>query len=250
MFWNRSITPIAAPSGWESADVRYATDQRVQLKELGIVVRIDITGDRYGRLIAVRRVYSSSVSRWLCRCKCGKCVAVRLSDLRTRKTRSCGCMRSENTKRNNRLRSTHGETRNGKIPPEYLSWRAAKARCFNPNNAQYSSYGGRGITMCRRWRESFKNFVTDMGRRPSLKYSIERIDGSGNYEPGNCKWATSREQTRNRSCTRFYSYRGKTQTIREWSEELGVDFWALAWRYKQGWDAEIALTTPFRKLRK
>lgn len=117
-------------------------------------------------------------------------------------------------------------------------------RCTNPNNPQYSSYGGRGITVCDRWRHSFENFLADMGPRPSDKHSIDRIDNDGNYEPGNCRWATQREQCRNKRSNRIIEFDGVRLPVVDWAERLGVPVEMLRGRIKQGWSDEAIIATP------
>jgi hypothetical protein len=118
--------------------------------------------------------------------------------------------------------------------PEYRAWSAMKLRCANPNNEQYHNYGGRGITVCDRWRQSFAAFLVDMGPRPSPRHSIDRIDNNGNYEPGNCRWATSREQNRNRRNNIVLTHDGRTMCLADWARELGVPRGTLLARYRDG----------------
>lgn len=160
-------------------------------------------GEKYGRLVIIREadpVFRSrtgggcrAVRRVICRCVCGNEVTVFLSNLRRGQTKSCGCLRREITSSN---RMTHGETI-GKMSSEYATWKSMRARCQNPNDNDFQYYGGRGINVCRRWQK-FENFLADMGRRPSPELSIDRINNDGDYEPGNCRWATPTEQSRNR----------------------------------------------------
>lgn len=155
---------------------------------------IDITGLRFGRLLAVKRV--APVDRfavWLLRCDCGVEVVKRGSDLRAGYVQSCGCFRRDNTRELN-LSHSHKE---GRRPSRsYGTWQAMKARCENPRHKGYRLYGERGITICNRWRDSFAAFLEDMGERPEGR-TLDRINPNGNYEPGNCRWATPKEQAAN-----------------------------------------------------
>ena len=114
------------------------------------------------------------------------------------------------------------------------------ARCYNPNNAAYNRYGGRGITVCKRWRK-FENFLADMGNRPSSKYSIDRIDNSGNYTRENCKWSTMKEQCRNRRNNRLLTLNGETHCVAEWVDIVGIRSDTIRARLKRGWSVERAL---------
>lgn len=182
---------------------------------------IDRTGVRYGILKVIERVDCGPASkgkrvRWLCRCDCGAVKSVTGHELASGDTTSCGCVKKAKTGAINR---THGLTRTG----TYNSWRAAKARCHDPNNAKFYMYGAVGIAMCDRWRNDFSAFYEDMGPRPE-GYSIDRIDQTKGYEPGNCQWATSAEQCLTRGSTRLYRWAGTWLTTKEIAEREGVAF--------------------------
>lgn len=154
---------------------------------------VDITGQKYGRLTALSDVGKDIRNGrvWRCLCECGNYVNVPSNKLRQNHTRSCGCWKNESA--SDRFK-THGQSRR---TPEYRTWSAMKTRCTNPNAQHYDKYGGRGISISPRWVDNFDNFYEDMGPKPSPKHSIDRIDVNGNYEPGNCRWATKTEQSRN-----------------------------------------------------
>lgn len=119
-----------------------------------------------------------------------------------------------------------------------------KDRCLNPKMPQYKNYGGRGITICDRWRKSFIDFLEDVGRRPSLDHTLDRIDNNGNYEPGNVRWATPEEQQNNKRDSRLVSFNGETKTIAQWARHCGMEKSTLYRRIMSGWDVELALFTP------
>lgn len=125
--------------------------------------------------------------------------------------------------------------------PEYTAWAGMLQRCRNPKNAAYPDYGGRGITVCDAWRDSFEAFYADLGPRPSARHSIDRIDNDGNYEPGNCRWATAKEQNRNTRRARLLTFDGRTQLLSDWGAELGVHPEAIRGRLRRGWSIEDAL---------
>ncbi len=158
----------------------------------------DLTGQAFGRLTAEQPIYISWSDRrhWRCRCECGNTVTVRATHLKSGATQSCGCLQAERT---SAAQKKHGET--GSI--EYHVWVHIKGRCFNMNDAAFASYGGRGITMCDRWRHSFEAFLSDMGRRPARSLSIDRINNDGPYSPENCRWATRLQQRHNQRAHRL-----------------------------------------------
>lgn len=139
-------------------------------------------------------------------------------------------------------RIKHGHAITGRsLSPTYLSWRAMIGRCEDPNNKRYHRYGGRGIVVCSRWRQDFCNFLKDMGEKQA-GYTLDRIDNDGNYEPSNCRWATSKEQGRSNYKARPITAFGKTQLLIDWAHETGIKRETIARRLKQGWTVDRALT--------
>jgi len=199
----------------------------------------DLTGKAFCRLLVLAYAGRDKwhKTRWLCRCDCGTKKVVSGSHLGSGATLSCGCLAE--TRRANRR--THGLTHS----PEWNTWVAMKERCSNPRQTAWGRYGGRGIKICDRWIGSFENFLADMGRKPTPQHSIDRIDNDGNYEPGNCRWASPSAQARNNSRTLNLGFAGETLCLREWARRKGIPEGTLYARVvTRGWPIERALTTP------
>lgn len=194
---------------------------------------IDLTGQRCGRWTVIGEANTPSRHvYWNCVCECGTHKIVRGSALTS--GHSNGCKPCGKRK--------HGMTGT----PEYVNWQRMNGRCRNPQCKDFPEYGGRGITICDRWR-SFAAFYADMGPRPSPVHSIDRYpDQDGNYEPNNCRWATPTEQSRNRHHVRPITFNGATQYLPDWSAQLGIAYGTLYGRLKKGWTTEKAFTTPPR----
>lgn len=206
---------------------------------------IDITGQRYGRLIAVKRIekpegIKSNSAWWLFKCDCGKDVTTNSNNVRSGRIKSCGCWQKE------RL-ITHGKS-NTKL---FSVWSRMRERCTNENRRDFHRYGGRGITVCDEWRNDFQAFYDwAMANGYDDNLTIDRLDNDGNYCPNNCRWATQKEQANNRSTNIFITYNGNTLTVTQWAEKTGVLCDTLSKRLnKYGWSVEKALTTPIRKQR-
>lgn len=141
---------------------------------------------------------------------------------------------------------THGHTAEGADSPTYRTWRGMIQRCTNPKAHEFSSYGGRGIHVCERWLDSFEAFLADMGERPEGTTLDRYPDNDGDYEPGNCRWATRAEQARNSSRARLVEINGETDTIMSWCRRYGINHQTVRYREQRGWDVELAITTPPR----
>lgn len=132
-----------------------------------------------------------------------------------------------------------------RFAPEYSSYRAMIQRCYNPNNIRYKNYGAKGISVCPKWKGSFKNFLADVGPKPSPKHSIDRYPNrNGNYEPGNVRWATRKEQDRNLGRNKPITFNGRTMLLCDWAESIGMSDDTLRGRLMRGWSFEKAITTP------
>lgn len=203
---------------------------------------LNLTGQIFGRLtVGDRHPVKNKQGgyRWNCKCICGNLVIVTGSLLKFGNSKSCGCILKENTIKRNIANAIHGMTDS----IEYSSWGSMKDRCNTITNKDYVNYGGRGIKICEEWNNSFENFYRDMGPRPNKKHSIERINVNGNYEPSNCKWATSKEQSNNRRTNRRISYKDETLTLKQLSEKYNVPYTVLKSRMALKWSIERAITT-------
>lgn len=206
--------------------------------------KIDIRGAEFGRLTAVEAVArAGGKTRWRCVCQCGTEVIVTTGNLRSGNSKSCGCL---NTERVAALNRTHGRSKTR----EYSTWQAMKSRCTNKSYTQYKDYGGRGIGVCDRWKESFENFLDDMGERPSESYSIDRINVDGDYEPGNCKWSTHDEQVNNARSNHNIAFDGRTLTASQWARRLGMKPLTILARVRKGLPVEQVLFVGRIKRRK
>ncbi len=176
-----------------------------------------------------------------CRCDCGTERHVRQDLLISGGSGSCGCLSKEQKAEYLRTHArTHGESRTDSA--EYRCWVNIRKRCEKRYSTSFKDYGARGIRVCERW-QSFENFLADMGRRPSPKHSIERHDSNGDYEPGNCRWATKHEQVRNTRRSVLIEFRGRTLCLGDWAREIGVSSRTLRWRI-ENWGVERALSVP------
>lgn len=155
---------------------------------------VEMEGKKFGRLFVLSRAGSNKrgLAKWICKCDCGRSLKVNGADLRNGNTASCGCS----------LNKSNGEAKTR--TPEYGCWESMISRCENKNNKYWHNYGGRGIKVCPTWRNSFVTFLSDVGRRPSREYSLDRINNDGDYEPGNVRWATREQQNQNRRPRRTY----------------------------------------------
>lgn len=198
----------------------------------------NLTGMRFCRLLveAFAGQTRSGSCRWQCLCECGNRKTIDAGTLKKGEARSCGCLQRELVAARSR---THGHRK----LPEYPIWVGIITRCENKGDKSYARYGARGIKICRRWRESFEAFFQDMGPRPSPRHSIDRIDNGGNYEPGNCRWATTIEQGRNKATNRVLTMDGRSQPLSAWAEEFDVSYTMVHDRLNKGWDLRNALTT-------
>jgi len=184
---------------------------------------VDLTGKRFGRLMVKGRHPKNSSTGsplWDCICDCGDVTVVWGKHLRRSATKSCGCLQRELAIKAN---TTHGEASGGELTRELVSWRGLKNRCLNMNAEKWENYGGRGIKICDRWKDDFKNFLEDMGRRPEGCSSIDRIDNDGDYEPGNCRWATHKQQAGNTTRSVWIENGGERQIKADWLREVGVN---------------------------
>lgn len=214
---------------------------------------VDLTGQRFGRLTVIDRAGTapSGHALWFCQCDCGEYKTLSSNQLNTG-TKSCGCLQRERASEVGMKPKSSTRKRRERIPPDlrrlHQTHRDMLTRCNNPNNKRYALYGGRGITVCKEWRESFLAFAEwakNNGYNNSL--TLDRKDPNGNYCPENCRWATQKEQNNNRRNNRIVEYRGEKMTLHELSDQCGIDYRTLWCRIKAGWTVEDAAERPIRR---
>ena len=206
----------------------------------------DMPGRRFARFTVTREVEPLvhftekrrvAIRMFECKCDCGSVKTVRMFSLRNGTTLSCGCLRNEKNVFHARV---HGHASHIAKAPEYNAWLNMKSRCYNPLNDRFERYGGRGITVCDRWRDDYEAFFADMGRKPSPQHSIDRIDNNGNYELSNCRWALSKVQARNNRRNRHVLFEGKSIPLSEACELSGLSYDMVKARLRRGWSDEKA----------
>ena len=193
--------------------------KRKKIKSCGCLNSPNLVGSVFGRLKVIERCEENNSfgqTLWRCLCECGNYTVVSITGLKNN-TKSCGCLRKENTKT---MSTTHGL----RYSPEYRIWSAMKNRCSNENSANYVRYGEKNITVCDEWKDSFETFYRDMGPRPTPKHSIDRKDNDVGYSKDNCRWATPLEQASNKRKTVFYQYNGIYRTLPAWCREFGLNY--------------------------
>lgn len=209
---------------------------------------IDISNQRFGKLIAIQRVPSGIGNRtiWLCRCDCGTIKTVQTGNLRNGDTKSCGCASHEAARqRFIQMNTSHGWSGTA----TYESWKAMNKRCSNKNSPDYPDYGGRGIAVCPQWQK-FEAFLADMGPRPE-GMTIERNNNQLGYSKSNCKWATPVEQANNKRTNTMITCGGVTKTLTQWCREMGLNYQTIQGRIQdKKWSPERAFTQPIKQTKR
>ncbi len=220
--------------------------KRGRIQSCGCADKIDRTNLRYGRLVCIKYLGNR---RWLCRCDCGIEKSINSVHLVDGHTQSCGCLNKEltiqrNKSQENRLRTQKEKTTHGMShSTEFRIWANMLDRCHRPNNKSFKDYGGRGITICDSWSNSFEAFYQDMGQRPSSNHSLDRIDNSLGYSLENCRWATRLEQANNKRNNRMIIFGDKTLSLAHWAREIGISHSRLFRRIERH-GIEKALSMP------
>lgn len=179
-------------------------------------------GAVFGNFTIISQVIGKGKTKYWVKCICGKEKIIFGTVIKSGMNKSCGCLTIRgNTIKHNLSRSS-----------EYSSWCSMLNRCYNINVESYCNYGARGIIVCDSWRNSFQNFINDMGMKPDKKYSIDRINNDGNYEPSNCKWATHTEQANNRRNNRFLKYKGEVKTIKQWAKIFDIGYTLISYHLR------------------
>lgn len=200
----------------------------------------DLTGRRFGRLVVSQYAgmlnggMRKSTSAWSCICDCGNSCVVRHGHLQSGNTKSCGC---------GKIPLRHGHAKRGGWTKEYRAWKNIRRRCRNPKALDFPAYGGRGINICDEWFDSFESFLAGVGPAPSPAHSVDRIQGGSGYQPGNVRWATAKEQSRNVRSNRLIMFRGRMVPLAQAIEESGtaISPKAIRHRVERGIDFETAI---------
>jgi hypothetical protein len=198
---------------------------------------VNIVGKKYGRLTVIRFLgVRKGRGTWECQCECGNVTNVITDSLNSGNTKSCGCIQKDFI---SKRMTTHGYCKNHEITSEYKSWSSMNTRCYNEKATGYEDYGGRGIQVCERWKNSFENFIADMGPKPTKNHSIDRFpDNDGNYEPTNCRWATDEQQRRNKRNNRWVEYKGEVMLAADFKKLAGVTSQRFLSKLDIGWSTE------------
>lgn len=196
-------------------------------------------GCKFGRLTVLASApRRTKYVAWLCKCECGEERIVLQQSLNSGDSTSCGCYHRQ-------VMVLPRITNNIRKLKSYTVWMSMNSRCNNPNNEYYYAYGGRGISICDRWKD-YVNFLEDMGEVPQ-SMTIDRIDNDGDYSPENCRWATRKQQANNRNTTNQIAWRGETHSLPEWADKLEIPLKTIACRFHRGWDPERMFTQPVRR---
>lgn len=203
---------------------------------------LDLKGKKFNNLTVLEKTKNKGEKvLWKCQCACGKITFVTTCNLRGDKVKSCGCLKNQNLI----SRNTKHNQRHTKL---YEVWKSIKQRCLNPNNRYFKNYGGRGITICKEWKDDFINFYNwsiENGYKENL--TIDRIDNNGNYDPSNCRWTNRYIQANNTRNNHYIFFNNENLTISQWAKKLNISYHTLFLRLKNGWSIEKALTTPIKK---
>lgn len=203
----------------------------------------DITGQRFGRLVAIRPIKGKLGKRqrqWFCLCDCGNANTLNTNVLLSGISRSCGCFQIEARIDNN---TTHDQSKTS----EYSAWQNMKRRCDNVSSRSYPNYGGRGIAYDARW-SIFENFIADLGPKPTRAHTLERINNELHYGPTNCVWETRKVQARNRRTSKLFTHQGQTRCLAEWERELNLPLHSIGTRMRRGYTFEQAIShKPYQK---
>lgn len=211
--------------------------ERIRNQNKGKSLVQDIVGNRYGRLVVTEFSHLSDDRKrtyWKCKCDCGAEITTRGDGLKSGHTNSCGCYNRDLVSQTKGA-TTHGLS-DGRI---YGIYSGMIQRCYNPNNTSYKRYGGRGITICQEWLDDFMNFYNwSMANGYQDDLSIDRIDFNGNYEPSNCRWATSQEQSNNTSRNLYITYKGETKSLKQWCNDLDIPYKTAHYKIRKGFAPE------------